>query len=253
MFGIKALPWQSVEIPMIMPKPDLVELTGGYRKTPVLQIGADVFCDTALIARIIEQHFPDPPLATGTLSGLAYALAAWSDRSLFEPGAALSMGENPAVPDAVINDRKKFFNFMDFSTLAEQLPHCRTQFRAEVQLIEDSLGGGEKYLSGSSPGLIDIQAWFSVWMANANIPSAAALLAPFPQVAAWSARMREIGHGHRSELSADAAISIARDSGPSDEFSVDADDPLQLRSGDLVRVAATDYGRDPRHRHPAGP
>jgi len=34
--GHKKLPWKSVFIPMIMPKPDLTALTGGYRKTPVL-------------------------------------------------------------------------------------------------------------------------------------------------------------------------------------------------------------------------
>src|SRR5271165_1090127 len=40
--GLKGLAWASVEIPVIMPKPDLTALTGGYRKTPVLQIGADI-------------------------------------------------------------------------------------------------------------------------------------------------------------------------------------------------------------------
>ena len=40
--GLKGLAWGSVEIPVIMPKPDLTALTGGYRKTPVLQIGTDI-------------------------------------------------------------------------------------------------------------------------------------------------------------------------------------------------------------------
>ena len=51
LMGMKSLSWRSVIIPMVMPKPDLTALTGGYRKTPVLQIGADVYCDTDLIAR----------------------------------------------------------------------------------------------------------------------------------------------------------------------------------------------------------
>jgi hypothetical protein len=42
LLGLKALAWRSVQIPMVMPKPDLIALTGGYRKTPVLQIGADI-------------------------------------------------------------------------------------------------------------------------------------------------------------------------------------------------------------------
>ena len=37
--GFKGLHWSSVIIPNVMPKPDVIALTGGYRKTPVLQIG----------------------------------------------------------------------------------------------------------------------------------------------------------------------------------------------------------------------
>jgi len=56
--GLKGLAWASVEIPVIMPKPDLTALTGGYRKTPVLQIGADVYCDSQLIMRELERRHP---------------------------------------------------------------------------------------------------------------------------------------------------------------------------------------------------
>jgi len=55
MLGLKGLSWHSVLIPPVMPKPDLIALTGGYRRTPVLQVGADIYCDTALIARRLER------------------------------------------------------------------------------------------------------------------------------------------------------------------------------------------------------
>ena len=42
-FGIMGLEWYSVQIPRIPPKPLLTPLTGGYRRTPVLQVGADIF------------------------------------------------------------------------------------------------------------------------------------------------------------------------------------------------------------------
>ncbi len=48
-FGMKDLAWHSVEIPRLPPKPDLMPLTGGYRMTPVMQVGADVFCDSLCI------------------------------------------------------------------------------------------------------------------------------------------------------------------------------------------------------------
>ena len=62
MLGYKGLAWKSVQIPLIMPKPDVVALTGGYRKTPILQVGADIHCDTALIARVLERIAPSPSL-----------------------------------------------------------------------------------------------------------------------------------------------------------------------------------------------
>jgi len=40
--AFKKMAWRSVEQPMMAPKPDLTPLTGGNRRIPVLQIGADV-------------------------------------------------------------------------------------------------------------------------------------------------------------------------------------------------------------------
>ena len=74
-FGMKGLTWRSVEIPNMMPKPDLMPLTGGYRKTPVMQIGADIFCDTQIIMREIERRVPDPPMVPQP--GLSFGLAFW--------------------------------------------------------------------------------------------------------------------------------------------------------------------------------
>ena len=74
--GAKGLAWRSVHIPPVMPKPDVVALTGGYRRTPLLQIGADVYCDTALIARRIEalQHGAQQiPTAVGHDFGRRYS------------------------------------------------------------------------------------------------------------------------------------------------------------------------------------
>ena len=61
-FGLKRLEWRSVVQPMVLPKPALTPLTGGLRRIPVLQIGADVYCDTNLIAAELDRRFPDPPL-----------------------------------------------------------------------------------------------------------------------------------------------------------------------------------------------
>src|SRR5262249_31217906 len=76
-FGFKHLPWRSVLVPPIMPKPDVVALTGGYRKIPVMQIGADIYCDTALIARKLEERAPAQTLYPRDRSSNVQALAHW--------------------------------------------------------------------------------------------------------------------------------------------------------------------------------
>ena len=48
--GFKGLAWKSVFIPMIMPKPDVIALTGGHRRTPLLQIGAEAALNAAQIS-----------------------------------------------------------------------------------------------------------------------------------------------------------------------------------------------------------
>jgi glutathione S-transferase len=246
MFGLKRLAWRSVEIPMVMPKPDLTALTGGYRKTPVLQIGADIYCDTRLIAAELEARYPDPSLFPFGQRGLSVALAAWSDAGFFEPGAGLSMGLNKnGLPQAVINDRKAFFNFMDFDTLEEQIPHLTTQFRAQADLVEQQLRDGREFLFGDLPGLADIHAYFPVWMARGNMPTAAAMLAPCVRLQTWEARIKEIGHGTRHAMSADEALCIARNAVPSPAAGVDPTDPLGFEAGVRVAVTADDYGRDP--------
>ncbi|MEO0996464.1 MAG: glutathione S-transferase [Pseudomonadota bacterium] len=244
--GLKGLEWASVQIPMVMPKPDLTALTGGYRKTPVLQIGADVYCDTALIARELEARFPEPSLFPNGWHGLGYALGEWSDRALFQPGAGLSMGENPDIPEPVLADRRAFFNFMNFDRMAEAMPNFYAQFQAQCQLLEDELtAGDDDFLSGAVAAWPDIQAYFSVWMAEGNIPRAAELLAPFPAIRAWAARMATIGHGERSDAGADEAHAIARAAEPLPGSGIVADPFHDFSAGDAVTVTPDDYGKVP--------
>jgi len=81
--GFKQLAWKSVHVPVILPKPDVVALTGGYRRTPFLQIGADIYCDTALMCRVIDRLAPQPALYPRSAGGLQHAIAHWADTQLF--------------------------------------------------------------------------------------------------------------------------------------------------------------------------
>ena len=87
-----------------MPKPDLVPLTGGYRKTPVMQIGADIYCDTQIILRELERRFPDAEPVPKN-KGVPYGLAFWADRHLLHGAPSrIIFGE---IGDMVPEDFKK--------------------------------------------------------------------------------------------------------------------------------------------------
>ena len=83
--GLKRIDWLGVKTPFMLPKPDLMPLTGGYRRAPVLQIGADVYCDTSLILRELERRKPSPSLWPRDTEGLATAMTWWIEKTTFMP------------------------------------------------------------------------------------------------------------------------------------------------------------------------
>jgi len=244
--GIKGLSWKTVQIPMIMPKPKLMPLTGGYRKTPVMQIGAEIFCDSNLIIEELELRFPEKSLYPNNEYGLVRAFSNWSDIAFFQPGAGLSMGLNEGLPEPLLNDRKIFFKFMDFSTLSESIPHLHGQFLAQLANLEHMLAKEQKYLCGNSPGALDILAYFPVWMARANFPAEEQFLSSFSALLQWERRMATIGHGNPQECSEDYALDSARHTTPpalADANEAELDDKvLGLQANQLVNITPTDYG-----------
>ena len=244
LLGIKGLAWRSVQIPMVMPKPDLTALTGGYRKTPVLQIGADIYCDTSRIARELERRRPEPTFFPSGTSGLAYALAPWADL-FFASGAGLSMGLNDQLPADLVQDRREFFSHMDFDRLQARAPHMFGQVLANVTLLEEHLADGRAFLTADRPGLADASAYYVLWMCRGFVAAMNGMLAPFARVAAWEERMRAIGHGERSEIDASVALDIARAARALPGAGVSPADPSGLVAGQRVTVTPDDYGKVP--------
>ena len=89
--GMKDMHWRSVTVPNMLPKPDVVALTGGYRRTPFMQIGADIYCDSALMCRLIDRLVPGPPLYPESTHGLAAIVSQWADQSFFWTAVPFTM------------------------------------------------------------------------------------------------------------------------------------------------------------------
>ena len=90
--GIKQAQWRSVEIPRLPPKPMLTKLTGGYRRTPVMQIGADIYCDSQCIIRELEKRIPAPSIVPSADAGLMWCMSRWTDGALFDLSVKIVLG-----------------------------------------------------------------------------------------------------------------------------------------------------------------
>lgn len=246
-FGIKNLDWYAVEEPVIMPKPELTALTGGYRKIPVMQIGADIYCDSQIILRELERRFPEPTLFPAGDTGLAWAVSMWADRVLFQNVVAVIFGGGPSIADeAFIKDREKLTGRpFDTEAMKQAAPLMAEQARAGLSWLEDQLADGRAYLTGAKPGLADAAAYYNLAFLRWLNPAGLKVLESLPKTAAWDERVRGIGHGKRAELNNKDALAIAKAATSQTKEKADPNEPNGLKPGDTVSVMADDYGRDP--------
>ncbi|ROL64123.1 glutathione S-transferase [Pseudomonas chlororaphis] len=252
LLGFKGLSWRSVKISPVMPKPDLTALTGGYRKTPVLQVGADIYCDTALIARRLEQEKASPALFPEGQEMIVATFAAWIDSVVFQhavslvfqpESAAVRFGKlPPEALKAFMADRAGLFSGGSATRVPLELAQHQwptLMARLELQLQREQ---GD-YLFGE-PSIADFALAHPLWFLKGT-PVTAPLVDAYPAVSAWLARVLGFGHGASSEMSSEEALEVARNATPTalpDESWVD---PNGFKAGQQVVIAATDYGVDP--------
>ena len=244
--GLKGLAWASVELPQIMPKPNLTALTGGYRKTPVLQIGADIYCDSQLIMRELERRHPTPSFYPAG-RGAADALAWWAEKTMFLPAVSIAFAKRPEVlPKGFLEDRAKFSGRnIDPVVMLAAVPNQLDQLRAHFDWLDQTLADGRSFLQGRAVGLSDLAAYHPVWYLRQNFGSAAAPLDGFPRLLSWAERVAAIGHGRRSPMTSEQALDVARTATSIAKASTDAKDPNGRKPGQVVSVTPDDTGRDP--------
>ena len=160
----RALPGHRSSFPSIMPKPDLTALTGGYRKTPVLQIGADIYCDSQLIMRELERRHPTPSFYPAG-RGAADALAWWAEKTMFSPAVSIAFAKRPdALPKGFLEDRAKFSGRnIDPVAMMAAVPNLLDQLRAHFDWLDQTLADGRSFLQGRAVGLADLAAYHPVW------------------------------------------------------------------------------------------
>lgn len=244
--GYKGLTWRSVIIPPVAPKPDLVPLTGGYRRTPVLQIGADIYCDTKLILRELERRQPQPTLYPAEYAAIGDTIAFWAEHQLFRPTSLYVSGSNlDLLPENLQEDRSlmRGLPIPDTKTVQRAARRNAPAVRIQIARVEEFLSDGRDWVAGPVVTVGDFAVYHALWFITARSQRLAHELAPYPLIQAWMARMREFGHGTYSPMTAAEALDVAQRAFPapprvSEPF---AEDP---QPGTNVRIRADDYGKE---------
>ena len=247
--AFKQLAWQSVNIPPIAPKPDVEALTGGYRKTPILQIGADVYCDTALICDVLEHRQPTPSLSPPSHKGLARVLAQWGDTTLFaaamaynfqpQGAAQLFAKAPPGFAQAFVDDRAKMGGIAPRLRVPDATTAYKSYLRRIASMLED-----QAFLVGNTPCLADFAVYAPLWFTRVNVSDIAGILDATSGVLSWMDRMAALDLGEAGRMTSADAIAVAAAATPvalADEvFQDDHGIPL----GSQVRVHAESFGTE---------
>lgn len=238
----KGIPYRSVEQPIMAPKPDLTPLTGGYRRIPVMQVGADIYCDTALIIRRLDTLFPERPVVPVKEQGLAMMIEDWADHRVFSqavPPVVVALAD--ALPEGFFEDRGAMTPAFQKETLINAAPVAFEQIGHVLNYLDQQLQS-TTFVLGESFTVADAACFHTIKFLK-NDPSNEAHIDARPAVARWVKQIEDFGPGKVESMTPAEALAAARDASPSDVdgASVVVDG---YALGDTVTIIADDYGQE---------
>ena len=242
LLAYKQLPWRAVEQPVIAPKPALTPLTGGYRRIPVMQIGADVYCDTALIARVLEKRAPAPSAIPSAQAGVIALLEDWADHRLFMqvvPPAIARLAD--ALPPGFFADREAMTPAFTRESLLAAAPHAQGQAVISLDRLDAQLQHSP-FLLGPQFTLADAACYHCVWFLQHG-GELFDLVRERKHLEAWFERISGFGAGKVTAMAPEEALAIARAATPADVDGGCAPGS-GFAVGTRVAIVPDDYGRE---------
>ena len=244
--GLKQLTWRSVDIPGMPPRPLLTPLTGGYRRAPVLQMGADIYCDTHAILAVLDRLEPAPTLLPAGSEGLARGLAFAWERQMWVPTIGVLVhyiGEH--IPPEFIKDRKEGYLGIDISqaAMAPQFQEHVQFVRAQIAWLAQALAS-RRFLFGDGPSIADLACWQTIFLLRKNCPPDVDALLGLAPIIDWYDRILALGHGQSTPMTSEEAFEIACQASPEPVTHLPPNgDPGGLKDGTAVRVTPDDNAR----------
>lgn len=243
MFGLTNSHWQSLLSPAMPPRPNIDPLTGGYRRIPVAQIGADIFCDTSLIAKEVARITQSRSLDLSLIDEETLALMQQAEEEVFFAAIA-------AIPPLrILGTMLRFFGpigmyrfakdrsgLLNGSSRAPNNSNATIILSTFLDMLDDKLNDSA-WINGEMPSIADFAAFHPLWL---HVSCNRRPLAASASVQQWYQRVENIGHGERIEITQADGFKTARDAEPRPLPSEQTISPVAL--GETVQVAPTDYG-----------
>lgn len=202
MLGYAGIPWRSVQVREMPPRPLLQRLAGGYRKIPVAQIGADVFCDTRCIASEIARRARRPRLALERCSPAEQAFVTRTDLDIF---LACTLSANTLAMGQRVLQSMSLPDLARFAWDRAQMGwkaagaggaplHRRPRPLVREHLIDLAQRlEHQPFLFGRQPSHADFSAFHGLWFLH--VLARSPLVREQARVLEWLERMRGFGHG----------------------------------------------------------
>ena len=246
-FGIAGAQWRSVEIPRVPPKPLLMPLTANYRRTPVLQVGADVYCDSQNIARALGELGYEETLFPNQCHGASLAMASWSENVLFDLGVRVVITSViDEAPADFIADRGSLYFDPGWTAdgMKAALPSNILQLQANLAVADQALAA-TGYAVGTRPSYADAALGYIAWFVRGRWAGGAEMLEPFKNLIRLERELEEKGEGTPTDLSGEDALAIANAATPTSPTGVTAGYDNGLEQGQKVMVRPRGQTADP--------
>ncbi|MEM8564702.1 MAG: glutathione S-transferase family protein [Pseudomonadota bacterium] len=218
LMGYKGLRWRSVIQPDVMPKADLLALTGGHRLVPVLQLGSDIYCDSACIMRRLARPDIGGRSLDESASATQRGLSQWGESIVF-PLVTISLARGVFSPpssvfsESFIADRQQMSGpGFNPETASRYIDWRLAQLRRHLHALEMQFDDNRPFLVGSECSPADFAVYHPLW--SLELQGSMAELARFPKTTAWFNRMSAFGHGQREDTTTEQALEEAANSMP---------------------------------------
>lgn len=245
MFGLTGHGWGSVLSPPYPPRPNVDPLAGGYRRIPVAQLGADIFCDTALIASEVAEFTGHPELAPQVADPDAVALVQRAEGKVFFAAITSVPPLKLLSKLLVTNGPFGTLKFIRDRTGMMQGSSIRPpQGKAAAQLLDEFLADLDAHLAGREAvdreqlAYADFCIYHPIWLALSV--GGGRTLPKYANVHRWLTGMEDLGHGSRADMSPEDAFAEAERFAPRD---LPVDGAAHDALGKEVTIAPADYGR----------